>query len=402
MSPQPHRVAHEAPPEALADDPSDFTREDYKAALKSTLAEIKKDDVPSMAAGVAFKIFLSLFPAVLAAGAVFSLVTGPEDFPRMIERLEGLLPAAALDIVERPLADLTQGGGGVALSVLAASVLGGLWAASSAAVTLIKALNRAYGVGESRKFVGQRLVALAITLALFFTLVGLALLLVAGPQITDALLPAQLDGTGIGWLLGLARVLVAVGVLILFFAFVYWLGPNREQPSWVWISPGAIVAVLGWLAVSLGFTLYVQLAGDYGEDSMYGATIGGVIVLMLWLQLSMLVMLAGAELNAEVEALRARHAEVAAGAGFGLAGPAALSTLVPAEPAGAAHAAEAAGLTAPPAPVPRARTRRHALPGLEETEGNGAASRGRSGAAKVGAAAATVAAVAAVLARRRQ
>jgi hypothetical protein len=135
---------------------------------------------------------------------------------------------------------------------------------------------------------------------------------------------------------------------------------------------------------------------------MYGATIGGVIVLMLWLQLSMLVMLAGAELNAEVEALRARHAELAAGAGFGLAGPAARSTLAPAEPAGAAHAAEAAGLTAPPAPVPRARTRRHALPGLEETEGNGAASRGRSGAAKVGAAAATVAAVAAVLARRRQ
>jgi membrane protein len=397
MSPHPHKVAHEAPPEALADDPSDFTREDYKVAFKSTLAEIKKDDVPSMAAGVAFKIFLAIFPAMIAAVAIFSIVIDPAGLERLLDQFSAVLPDAALELLEQPLQNLAEGGGGGAGLAAITGVLAGLWAATSAAATLIKALNRAYGVQESRKFFAQRGVALALTVALLVALIALVVLLVAGPQLSDALIPDQLDGSGIGFLAGVVRFLLAGAVLVFLFAFVYWLGPNRDQPRWMWISPGSVLAVIGWLVVAGGFTLYVQTAGNY--EATYGA-IAGVVVLMLWLQLSMLVLLVGAEFNAEIEALRARHAEVAAGAGFGLSGPAALSTLVPAEPAGAAHAAEAAGLTAPASP--RARRRRYALPGLEETEGNGAGSKGPSGMAKVGAAAATAAAVVAVIARRRQ
>jgi membrane protein len=395
MSPQPHQVADEAPPEALPDDPTDLTRDDYKLAGKSTLEEIKKDDVPSMAAGVAFKIFLAIFPAMIAAVAIFSIVIDPAGLERLLTRFSAVLPAAALELLEQPLRNLAEGGGGGAGLAALTGVLAGLWAATSAAATLIKALNRAYGVPESRKFLAQRGVALALTVALLVALIALVLLLVAGPQLTDALIPDALDGLGIGFLAGVARFLLAGAVLVFLFAFVYWLGPNREQPRWVWISPGSVLAVVGWLVVAGGFTLYVQTAGNY--EATYGA-IAGVVVLMLWLQLSMLVLLVGAEFNAEVEALRARNAELAAGAGFGMAGPAELATAIPAEPAGAANAAAAVGM-AVPAPG-RSRARRYAVPGLEETEGNGSS---RSAVGVVGAAAAgAVALAAAVVARRRR
>jgi membrane protein len=394
MSPQPHRVAGEAPPEALPDDPTDLTRDDYKLAGKSTLAEIKSDDVPSMAAGVAFKIFLALFPAMIAAVAIFSIVIDPAGLERLLARFSAVLPDAALELLEQPLQNLAEGGGGGAGLAAITGVLAGLWAATSAAATLIKALNRASGVQESRKFLAQRGVALALTVALLVALIALVVLLVAGPQLTDAVIPDQLDGLGIGFLAGVARFLLAGAVLVFLFAFVYWLGPNREQPRWAWISPGSVLAVIGWLVVAGGFTLYVQTAGNY--EATYGA-IAGVVVLMLWLQLSMLVLLVGAEFNAEVEALRARHAEVAAGAGFAMAGPAELATAIPAEPAGAANAAAAAGM-ATPAPG-RSRTQRYAVPGLEETQGNGTS---RPSVGVVGAAAAGAVALAAVVARRRR
>jgi len=148
--------------------------------------------------------------------------------------------------------------------------------------------------------------------------VALIALMVAGPQLQDALLP---DFPGwIDFLLGAARLLLALGVLILLFAFVYWIGPDRERPSWAWMSPGALIGVLGWLAVSAGFTLYAQTAGSY--DATYG-TLAGVVVLLLWLQLSMLMILVGAEFNAEVERTRSMYLAVRAGAGFGLPAPAA-------------------------------------------------------------------------------
>ena len=311
-----------APPTAVPDAPTDLTRRDYLAALKRTIKEVKDDDVPGLAAGVAFKMFLSLFPAMLAGVAIFSIVTTPTEIADMLDRANVFLPEGALTLITDPLRDLAEGGGGAAGFAAIAGIAAGLFAATGAAISMMKALSRAYDVPETRKFVRQRLIGLALTVALVIALAAMALLLIAGPQVQESLLgevPFPLD-----WVLAVGRFLLALLVLIVLFAFVYWTGPNRDHPSWVWMSPGAALAVVGWLVVAGGFTLYAQTLGSY--DKTYGA-IAGVALLLIWLQLSMLVILVGAEFNSEVERTRALHQRVGEGAGF--AQPAVAAALVP-------------------------------------------------------------------------
>lgn len=375
---------------ALPDGPAELTRDDYKTALKATLAEIKADDVPSLAAGVAFKIFLSLFPSLIAAVAVFSLVTTPADMDRFLGVIQGLdvIPAAASDLLTAPLESLVEGGGGAAGAAAIAGVLGGLWAATSAAVTLIKALSRAWDVPETRNFFAQRGVALVMTLVLFVALIGLFVLVVVGMQIQEALLPAAFSRGVMGSLLGLARFVGALILLVALFAFVYWVGPDRTRPDLAWLSPGAVTGVVGWLLVSGAFTLYVRVAGNY--EATYGA-LAGVIVLLLWLQITMMILLVGAELNAEVEKVAATKAAVVEGAGFALAAP--LAEAASDAPDGGTE------LRLPPVD-PSASVR--PLAGLEQRAAM-ATSKGSPGVAtRVGAALATVGALAAVVRRRRR
>lgn len=305
------------------DTPADLSKGDLRRALKRTVREVKEDDVPNLAAGVAFKIFLSIFPSVLAAAAIYGLVREPSEVIALVSRLTSYLPPAATELVEQTLLSLTGTDEGAARGLAIAGVVGGLFSATGAAVSLMKALDRAYDCGESRKLLRLRLVGLIITVALFTALATLIGLIVLGPQLREALVPDRLDGQAIGFLFGVGRFVLAAAVLILLFAFVYWIGPDRERPEWQWLSPGAILGVLGWLAISACFTLYTQTLGNY--QASYGS-LAGVIVLLLWLQLSMLVMLAGAELNAELENVRteravSRHATLAdatAGASVGL------------------------------------------------------------------------------------
>ena len=310
-----------APANADIDDPTDLTREDYVAALKRTLTEVKEDDVPGLAGGVAFKIFLAIFPAMFAAVAIFSIVTTVSELQQWLDST-GFLPKNVRDVIGEPLKELAQGNDGAAGFAAIAGIATGLWAASGAAISMMKALSRAYDVPETRKFVRQRSTALLLTVALLAALVGIIVLLVVGPQVQTAILGEDVVAP-LSWLLAGVRLVLAVAVLILLFAFVYWIGPNRDHPSWVWITPGAVIGVVGWLIASGAFGWYAQTAGNY---QAYGA-IAGVAVLLLWLQLSMLVILVGAEFNAEIERTKALYLRVGEGAGF--ATPAATAGLVP-------------------------------------------------------------------------
>ncbi|MPZ71791.1 MAG: YihY family inner membrane protein [Nitriliruptorales bacterium] len=313
------------PAVAVPDDPTDLDRDAYLGALKRSLAEIKRDDVPGLAAGVAFKIFLALFPALFAGVAVFSIVTTPAEMQTWLESASGFLPPRAIEVMKQPLTDIVEGKKSVAGLAALIGVAAGLWAATGAAVSLMKALSRAYDVDETRKFVRQRLIALALTVALLAALLGIVALLILGPQIQTALLgdvPAPFK-----WVLAAARFVLALGVLVLLFAFVYWIGPNRSHPSWLWISPGAVLGVVGWLVASGGFTFYAQTASNY--DRAYG-TIAGVAIMLIWLQISMLVILVGAEFNAEVERARALYTRVGEGAGF--AAPGGTAAMIPPHP----------------------------------------------------------------------
>ena len=305
-------------------DPTDLTREDYVLAFKNTLKEVKDDDVPGLAGGVAFKIFVSIFPSIIAAVAIFGLVTNAAEMAEWLSEARGFLPEPIIDLLQPFLVSLTKTKQSTASVTAIVGIAAGLFAATSAAISLMKALSRAYDVKETRKFVRQRLVALVITLALVAALVGIVLLLVVGENMQASLLPGV--SPPLSWAVTAARFALALALLVLLFAFVYWIGPNRDHPSWVWMSPGSLLGVLGWLLISGGFSLYVDLVGGESYSRTYGTALAGVVVTLLWLQFSMLVILIGAEFNAEVERMRALHIRVGEGAGF--AAPAA-TAMVP-------------------------------------------------------------------------
>lgn len=258
---------------------------------KATLAEMKDDDVSLLASAVAFRIFLSIFPTLIAAVAIFGLVTEPSELSRLLNEARAVVPGDAFTLLQRTLAGLTEtGAGGIAV----AGIVGGLWAASSAAAVLIKALNLAYDVPEGRKFVKLRGVALAITLALFVAIATLMVLLVLGRFLQGWLVPESMRDRGLEYVIVAARILASLVVLMVLFAVVYWIGPNRDVPSFRWITPGSVLGVLGWLALSGAFALYTRLFGNYGAT--YGS-LAGAVLMMLWIQLSMVTLLAGAALN---------------------------------------------------------------------------------------------------------
>lgn len=274
--------------------------DDYKSVGRGVLQGMKKDDVASLAAGVAFRIFLSLFPTLFAVVAVFTVVASGDDVVALLDSIE-FVPETIKQEIQDPLVRFVEDTRDAASLTIALGIAGGLWAASSAAVMLAKALSRIFGAAETRKFVRLRLIGASIAVALFVVLVVLFVLLVVGPGIQRWLVDAAVRVDGASGLvstgLTIARYALAILVVVGFFAFVYWAAPDREARSkFQWITPGAVFGVVGWIALTAAFGVY---AGAVGDNEVYGA-LGGVIVLLLWLQFSMMVLLIGAAINAEL------------------------------------------------------------------------------------------------------
>jgi membrane protein len=262
--------------------------------LRRTWREVIDDDVAGLAAQLSYYFFLALFPAILfllALASFFPLSNITDDVSRS---LGPFVSPQVLDLIEeqmRRLANNEDGG------LLTFGVAGALWSSSAALVSIVGALNRAYDIEEGRPWWKVRLVALGLTLgAALFVLVALSLVLV-GPTLAQKL--GQMTGWGapfewawlvVQWPLVFALVVTGIGL-------IYYFGPDADQ-DWVWITPGAVAATILWLVISLLFKLYVANFTDY--EGSYG-TVGGVIVVLLWLYVSGIAILTGAELNAEIE-----------------------------------------------------------------------------------------------------
>lgn len=302
-----------APP---INEPGDLRARDYWTVLRRVVRRFAEDDVPGMAAGVAFKMFLSLLPSLLAVLALYGLLfPTPLAIAEQIAPLTRVLPGQAAALLYDNLFTLVELERSTVRSLALFGIAAGLFSATGAAASLIKALNRAYDIHDERPFLAQRLIGLALTGALVGVLASLVLLVVAGPALQDVLLPSQLQVPLVEVPLAVGRWGLALAVITLLFAFVYWIAPNRKRPSWEWLSPGAVFGVGGWILFTAGFRFYTATIGreSFSTGSAYG-TIGGVIILLLWLQLSMLATLTGAELNAEVERLRTERFLARAGA----------------------------------------------------------------------------------------
>lgn len=281
-------------PGATADEPKQIPAKGWLQVTKRAWAEAKVDQVPLLAAGVAFYSFLSLFPAMIAAVTVYGLVADPATVARQTQAISDALPQDAASIITdqmKAIAEQPQGSLGLGLIIALALAL---WSAAGGVGNIITAVNVAYDEEETRGFVKRKALSLLLTLgAVLFAVFAVALIAVL-PPVLDALVPNTAANLLIG---GLRWVLLVVGIMVA-LAVLYRYAPDRDSPRFSWVSVGAAVATLIWLLASVAFSLYVDNFGSYSKT--YGA-LAGVAVLMLWLWITAFIVLLGAEINSEAE-----------------------------------------------------------------------------------------------------
>ncbi len=256
--------------------------------------QIGDDRLLAVAAGAVFYMLLALFPAVTALVSLYGLFTDASVINEHLALLAGVMPPGALDIIREQVTRLT----GTSTNALSFGFFFGLalalWSANAGMKAIIDALNVVYDESEKRGFVKLTLVAFA------FTLGGLVFILLALSAIV--VLPLVLAWIGIdtrvGELLSWLRWPALLVVIMMFLAVLYRYGPSRTRAQWRWLSVGSIVATVTWLAGSALFSWYLANFANY--DATYGS-LGAGIGLMMWLWLSVIVILVGGELNAEIE-----------------------------------------------------------------------------------------------------
>ncbi len=277
-----------------ADSPTEIPGRGWVQILKRAWAENKADNMPIIGGGVAFFGFLAIFPTLIAAISLYGLVASPATVQEQVEGLQGTVPQEVLQIIDDQLTSVADAGGGALSLSLVISIAAALFSASGGVNNLITAVNLAYDEVETRNAIKVRLLALGLTFgAIVFVLVTLTLVAVV-PVVLDAL-PLGILGT---ILAQVVRWVLLLGLMAGALSVLYRLAPDRDAPKFRWVSLGSVVVTVAWVVVSVAFSFYVSNFGSY--SATYGA-IAGVVVLMLWLQLTCFLVLLGAEINAEAE-----------------------------------------------------------------------------------------------------
>lgn len=266
----------------------------WRELARRTYADTLADDCPGLAAQLAFYFFLALFPALLFLVSLAGYLPVDAALTAPLDRVQPMLPQ---ELVAFLRSQIESAAGGQQGGLLTLGVLGAIWSSSSALTAIISALNRAYDIEEWRPWWKRRLIAIILTVLLAVFVVSAFAFIVGGGDIATWL------AGRFGWSAEVARAWslvqwpIAGALVVIAVDLVYYFAPNAETP-FVWITPGALLATVLWVAASLGFRIYVQNFTDY--SALHGS-IGAVIVLLLWLYLSGFALLIGAELNAEID-----------------------------------------------------------------------------------------------------
>ena len=285
-----------------ASSPERLSRGEWLAAFKRAFTQFMRDDCTGLAQQIAYSSLLAFFPAVAFLVGALGLFNLFDDLERL---LDPIAPSGVIDFISSLRRD---SGGGTSAVAFAIGLVAAVWVASGAMGSVIKAVNRAYEVQETRPFWRLRVIAILLVITTGITTGGVFLLIVVGGELGNAIATKAHLGGAFDWTWGILRWPVAFCAILLFFALVYYLAPNKNQLSWKWLTPGAVLGALLWLVLSGLFALYVTFAGNYTKT--YGVIASGVI-LLLWLNYSAFALLFGAELNAALE----RQAEVRAAGG---------------------------------------------------------------------------------------
>src|ERR1700694_5951611 len=264
----------------------------WTEVFKRTWQEANEDDVLGRSAQLAYYFFLALFPLLICVIAVLGVFAGKGAHVQeaVLDFLGNLLPGSAATLVQKALTEVDQAH---SISKLSIGLVFSLWSASAGMSAIMDTLNAEYEVHEERSFIKRNAIALGLTLAVAILLIAAVAIVLAGGPTAEAF-----SGGIVQIVIKVVQWPVAIALVLLGFALVYFFAPDVKEQKWYWITPGAIIGVALWLAVSFALKIYLHFFDRY--SAAYGS-LGAVIILLLWFYVLGASLLFGAEINSVIE-----------------------------------------------------------------------------------------------------
>jgi membrane protein len=274
-----------------------LTFRDWRASFVRAGKAMLDNNMTMIASALAYSTFFAIPAVLLVVVGVFSLAAGPSTITTVIDHLGRVMPQQATQLVDASLHRLGRHPSqGIAMTAVGAVLA--IWATTGAVTSYMTALNLAYDRKDQRNFVRKRLIALAMAACIGCAFLLVAVLLLFGPPIEGWVGRSIGMQSVVSWLWWSVQWPILVVGLLAAFATLMWLGPDVKVRSWRFVTPGSVVAVVMWLAVSGAFAFYTSRFGSYNKT---WGSLSAVIVMLTWLWLTSLALLFGAELNAEIE-----------------------------------------------------------------------------------------------------
>jgi membrane protein len=276
--------------------PTDLKARSWWRVLKRTVAEFRADNLTDWAAALTYYATLSISPSLIVLVSILGLA-GESATNTILDNIKELGPGPAQDIVSGAIRQIeaNEGTAGVAFAL---GLLAALWSASGYIGAFARASNVIYEMEEGRPFWKLRPLQIGMTLVLLLLVAVSAIaVVISGPLASEVGKLFGLEGTAVT-VFNIVKWPVIVVVVLALLAILYYGAPNVRHPGFRWITPGGVLAVVLWIIASLGFAFYVSNFGSYNKT--YGS-LAGVIVFLVWLWISNVAVLLGAEMNAELE-----------------------------------------------------------------------------------------------------
>ncbi|MGC4819599.1 YihY/virulence factor BrkB family protein [Micromonospora sp. DT63] len=294
-------------PDAGPDSPTDLPGSGWKAALRRTVTEFQDDSLTDWAAALTYYGVLSIFPGVLVLISILGLL-GTSATEGVKDTVNQAVPNESIQKIIEDAIQQAQGSGGLASIAAIIGLLAAFWSASGYIAAFMRASNTIYDVPEGRPIWKTLPIRVGVTAVIGVLLLACAVIVVFTGRLAELVGNAVGLGSTAVTVWDIAKWPVLLLLVSLMFAILYWASPNARHGGFRWVSPGGVLAVVIWLVISGLFALYVSNFGSYNKT--YGA-LAGVIVFLVWLWLSNIAILLGAEFDAELErgrAISAGHA----------------------------------------------------------------------------------------------
>jgi membrane protein len=281
--------------EPAAAAPTDVPARGWIDVARNVWRNIGKNRVVAVAAGLTFYAILAIFPAITALVSIYGLFADPGAIQGQLKHMEGVLPEGAISVIGGQAQRIAAQGHGTLGLAFVSGVAVALWSANAGVKALFDALNVAYGAEETRGFFRLNAISLLFTIsALAVAILGLSLTVIVPWMLEHVFSGLALAATIVRWL----SVPFAIAAALFMLAVLYRFGPSIKKPAWRWVTPGSLFAVTFLIVSSAAFAFYAAHFGSYNKT--YGA-LGAVIGFMTWIWISSIVVMVGAEINAEVE-----------------------------------------------------------------------------------------------------